>query len=352
MIHHEAILAFATLLVAASILVLAALRSLRGLVLSIAPAIAFMTLTAAVTVMLEISINAAMLAGISAAVAVLVACSMLVARRLAASGAAVSAHTLPLRAVLLPPLTLAGAAAPLVISSRPAVAELGAALAMLMLISAMLVLLLVPVMARWLDALTEPRPAARRPGLNDPPRQAISPVVVSPPSVAADTGAENREQTHEKRVRYQVLAGGLHNAGNDSIRGHAEVVFNRGNSADPESLDPHKTATIYEANILRDLFMGLMIQDAKANVQPGAAESFTVSEDGKTYRFKLRQGALWSDGTPVTADDFVFSCAAWWIRPRPPNMPICWPPWSTPRPSPRATRSRKNSASRRLIPAL
>lgn len=87
----------------------------------------------------------------------------------------------------------------------------------------------------------------------------------------------------------------------------AEVVYNRGNSADPESLDPHKTSTVYEANILRDLFMGLMVQDAKAQVQPGAAESHTVSADGKTYTFKLRQGALWSDGSPVTADDFVYS---------------------------------------------
>ena len=75
----------------------------------------------------------------------------------------------------------------------------------------------------------------------------------------------------------------------------AEVVFNRGNSADPESLDPHKTSTVYEANILRDLFMGLMVQNAKAEVEPGAAESYTVSDDGKTYTFKLRQGATWSD---------------------------------------------------------
>jgi oligopeptide transport system substrate-binding protein len=87
----------------------------------------------------------------------------------------------------------------------------------------------------------------------------------------------------------------------------AEVVMNRGNSADPESLDPHKTSTVYEANILRDLFMGLMIHNAKAELQPGAAESHTVSADGKIYTFKLRQGALWSDGKPVTADDFVFS---------------------------------------------
>ena len=87
----------------------------------------------------------------------------------------------------------------------------------------------------------------------------------------------------------------------------AEVVFNRGNSADPESLDPHKTSTVYEAHILRDLFMGLTTENAKAETVPGAAESWTVSDDGKVYTFKLRQGATWSDGSPVTADDFVFS---------------------------------------------
>ena len=87
----------------------------------------------------------------------------------------------------------------------------------------------------------------------------------------------------------------------------AEVVFNRGNSADPESLDPHKTSTVYEANILRDLFMGLTTENAKAETVPGAAESWTISPDGKVYTFKLRADGKWSDGTPVTADDFVFS---------------------------------------------
>ena len=87
----------------------------------------------------------------------------------------------------------------------------------------------------------------------------------------------------------------------------AEVTYNRGNSADPESLDPHKTSTVYEAHVLRDLFTGLTAQDAKANVIPGAAESWTVSPDGKVYTFKLRADGKWSDGSPVTADDFVFS---------------------------------------------
>jgi oligopeptide transport system substrate-binding protein len=87
----------------------------------------------------------------------------------------------------------------------------------------------------------------------------------------------------------------------------AEVVFNRGNSADPESLDPHKTSTVYEAHILRDLFMGLTTESAKAETTPGAAESWTVSDDGTVYTFKLRADGKWSDGTPVSANDFVFS---------------------------------------------
>ncbi|MEW9806876.1 peptide ABC transporter substrate-binding protein [Mesorhizobium sp. ZMM04-5] len=87
----------------------------------------------------------------------------------------------------------------------------------------------------------------------------------------------------------------------------SEVVFNRGNSADPESLDPHKTSTVYEAHILRDLFEGLVMQDQNAELIPGAAESWTVSDDGLVYTFKLRPDGVWSDGTPVTADDFVYA---------------------------------------------
>ena len=49
------------------------------------------------------------------------------------------------------------------------------------------------------------------------------------------------------------------------------------------------------------------MQDAKAEVIPGAAESWKVSDDGKVYTFNLRKGATWSNGDPVTADDFVYS---------------------------------------------
>ncbi|MCB1493067.1 MAG: peptide ABC transporter substrate-binding protein [Rhodobiaceae bacterium] len=88
---------------------------------------------------------------------------------------------------------------------------------------------------------------------------------------------------------------------------HAEMVYHRGNTADPETLDQHKTSTTYEANILRDLYEGLVIYDAKAKVIPGVAESWTVSDDGLIYTFTLRGDAKWSNGDPVTANDFVYS---------------------------------------------
>ncbi len=87
----------------------------------------------------------------------------------------------------------------------------------------------------------------------------------------------------------------------------SEVVYNRGNSADPESLDPHKTSTVYEAHILRDLYEGLVMQDKNAELIPGAAESWNVSDDGTVYTFKLRANGVWSDGSPVTAEDFVYA---------------------------------------------
>jgi oligopeptide transport system substrate-binding protein len=87
----------------------------------------------------------------------------------------------------------------------------------------------------------------------------------------------------------------------------AEVVYHRGNSADPETLDLHKTSTVYESNILRDLYEGLVIHDAKGKIVPGAADSWTVSADGKIYTFKMKPGAKWSNGDAVKSSDFVYS---------------------------------------------
>ena len=88
---------------------------------------------------------------------------------------------------------------------------------------------------------------------------------------------------------------------------NAEIVYNRGNDGDPETLDPHKTSSVAESHILRDLLEGLVIYNTKAEILPGAAESWTISPDGRTYTFKLRPDARWSNGDPVRAADFVYS---------------------------------------------
>src|SRR5712671_5032105 len=87
----------------------------------------------------------------------------------------------------------------------------------------------------------------------------------------------------------------------------AEKVLRIANMAEPETLDPHKTSTVPESNILRNLFEGLMVLDPGGNVASGVAERFSISEDGVTYTFRLRDNAKWSNGEPVTAGDFVYS---------------------------------------------
>ena len=85
-----------------------------------------------------------------------------------------------------------------------------------------------------------------------------------------------------------------------------ETVLNRGNGAEPESLDPAHAGTSMETNILGDMMVGLTTLDAAARPIPGIAEGWDVSADGLTWRFHLRK-ARWSDGRPVTAGDFVFA---------------------------------------------
>jgi oligopeptide transport system substrate-binding protein len=84
-------------------------------------------------------------------------------------------------------------------------------------------------------------------------------------------------------------------------------VLHRGNGTEPETLDIHKSSGEGEGWIQMDVFEGLMTVDAKGTIIPGVAESWTVSDDGLTYVFRLRGDARWSDGSPVTAEDFVFA---------------------------------------------
>jgi oligopeptide transport system substrate-binding protein len=89
--------------------------------------------------------------------------------------------------------------------------------------------------------------------------------------------------------------------------GNRERVLYRGNATEPESLDPYLVRGQVEWTIVGGLFEGLVVPDpATLEARPGAAESWEVSPDGLTYTFRLRAGATWSDGAPVTSADFVY----------------------------------------------
>lgn len=74
----------------------------------------------------------------------------------------------------------------------------------------------------------------------------------------------------------------------------------------PEILDPQLAENAGSETVVMALFEGLMRYDSTGKLVPAAAESYTCSEDGKTYTFTLREGAVWSDGEAVTAEDFVY----------------------------------------------
>jgi oligopeptide transport system substrate-binding protein len=73
------------------------------------------------------------------------------------------------------------------------------------------------------------------------------------------------------------------------------------------TIDPQLIEDSSGHDVARQLFEGLMNQDEKGSLVPGVAESFTVSTDNKTYTFKLRNNAKWSNGDPVLAGDFVYA---------------------------------------------
>ncbi|MBD3898206.1 peptide ABC transporter substrate-binding protein [Halomonas sp. ML-15] len=76
---------------------------------------------------------------------------------------------------------------------------------------------------------------------------------------------------------------------------------------EPASLDPHKISGTWENDVAGDLFEGLITEAADGERIPGVAESWEISDDGTVYTFHLRENARWSDGEPVSAEDFVFA---------------------------------------------
>jgi len=93
-------------------------------------------------------------------------------------------------------------------------------------------------------------------------------------------------------------------------QGNRDGTLHWGNGTEPQSLDPHIATGVPEHNIITALMEGLVAKDSKTLApKPGVAESWTISEDGRVYTFKLRENARWSNGDPHNAHDYVWS---WW----------------------------------------
>ena len=91
-------------------------------------------------------------------------------------------------------------------------------------------------------------------------------------------------------------------------RGDREQILFKGNGTEPAGIDPHVVTGVTEHNILTALFEGLVSENPiDLHPEPGVAESWEISEDGRTYTFHLRDNARWSNGDPVRARDFVYS---------------------------------------------
>ena len=88
--------------------------------------------------------------------------------------------------------------------------------------------------------------------------------------------------------------------------GNKEQVLHVNNGAEPQNLDPHVVTGVPEHHLIMSLLEGLMSEDPRGiTPQPGTAERWDISQDQTIYTFHLRKNARWSNGDPVTAQDFV-----------------------------------------------
>lgn len=95
-------------------------------------------------------------------------------------------------------------------------------------------------------------------------------------------------------------------SGDETIKPAGEQILIYNNGAEPETIDPHRSTGIPEANVELQVFEGLTRLDKHTKPAPGMAEKWEVSADGLHYTFHLRD-AKWSNGDTVTAQDFVYA---------------------------------------------
>jgi len=93
--------------------------------------------------------------------------------------------------------------------------------------------------------------------------------------------------------------------------GNRQQILHYGNGTEPQGLDPHVVTGVPENHLIRALFEGLAVKNPYTlEPEPGVAESWAFSEDRRQITFHINPEARWSNGDPVTADDYVWS----WMR--------------------------------------
>jgi oligopeptide transport system substrate-binding protein len=100
-------------------------------------------------------------------------------------------------------------------------------------------------------------------------------------------------------------------------RGNREGILHYGNGSEPQGLDPHVVTGVPENHLVRALFEGLAVKNPYTlEPEPGVAQSWDISDDGRIITFHINPRAKWSNGDPMSAHDYVWS----WQRALSPAM--------------------------------
>ncbi|MEH6610964.1 MAG: peptide ABC transporter substrate-binding protein [Halioglobus sp.] len=92
------------------------------------------------------------------------------------------------------------------------------------------------------------------------------------------------------------------------VQGNQAGILHYGNGTEPQGLDPHVVTGVPENHLIRALFEGLAVKNPYTlEPEPGVAERWEFSEDGRVLTFHIRDNARWSNGDPITAEDYVWS---------------------------------------------
>ena len=105
-----------------------------------------------------------------------------------------------------------------------------------------------------------------------------------------------------------VLLAGCTGGESNVEQGNREGILHYGNGSEPQGLDPHVVTGVPENKLIRALFEGLAVKNPYTlEPEPGVAERWEFSEDGRVITFFINPDARWSNGDPVTAHDYVWS---------------------------------------------